>query len=367
MQPLAVHVQRCQRTGLDETRAKEASLAGFSAQSGGGRIVERRSTQEIQRRGDAVEEFTVSGEAVKSHQQADAVAGTDGGDRRRFEIARLGGREVEIILVGPTRCGGSLLKGPHTIHGPNERLHGPGVAQHIGHAHQDLDVVGSYVVVERDAGRVVGCAVGVGMVVHQRPALGPSSDGILAFEDHADGFVERRFELRIVLFKVDAHEEIERRGRHIVVERGIAVIVAVLTHAPGVTADGLEPPPFGSRSGQVELVVPAPAGKLSPDQDAGRAHGHVVIKLVTRGVVGVDHQLPHLGGSLLDPHHRGVGFQFTPAARKVGGVVPDEPALGTHTVVHEAGGLLHGRKELSGVVFRRGGRSGEARRQDQRQ
>ena len=152
------------------------------------------------------------------------------------------------------------------------------------------------------------------MVVHQRPALGPAPDGILAFEDHADGFVERRLELRIVLFKVDAHEEIERRGRHIVVERGVAVVVTVLAHAPGVAADGLEPPPFGGRSGQVELVVPAPAGKLSADEDAGRAHGHVVIELVARGVVGVDHQLSHLGGSLLDPHHRGVGFQFTPAA-----------------------------------------------------
>ena len=51
MQPLAVHVQRCQRTGLDETRAKEASLAGFSAQSGGGRIVDPALADQLIREG----------------------------------------------------------------------------------------------------------------------------------------------------------------------------------------------------------------------------------------------------------------------------------------------------------------------------
>ena len=200
---------------------------------------------------------------------------------------------------------------------------------------------------EGDERRVVGFAL-ERVVVAQRIALRPSAYGVLALQDQSDGLFQRGSERGVVLLDVDAQQEFGRFHRAAVVESRIAVVVSELLQPPCALADGRIPLFQRVFAREIEQIVPAAAGQLSPNQSRGDSLGSFVIVFVARGVIGVEHQMSDRRGSgRLDPCHRALGFQFAPRTRKVGQIAPDEAAAVTRHVHHVMCGPFHGVEDAS--------------------
>ena len=117
-----------------------------------------------------------------------------------------------------------------------------------------------------------------------------------------------------------------------------------LLKAPCLASDGgIELLEFILAS-EVLHIVPTALGMLHLHDDTGNLTGLFVVVLVSRSVIGIDHEMTHRGGTgRLQPNHRAVGgLQFAPLATAIGQITPDEGSLIADAVHHELGSTAHG-------------------------